>query len=264
MLTLVRRSFGRIRWPFAAVAVILIGFQAALIGSAASVAQEGGFARLATAVPTWIHNGLGPALTSFSGMTLLGYFDPVVVLLFVQFAIYVASEPAGDVESGLVDLILARPRPRSIIVARSLALLTLVLLALMACMVAGTYASLLVFAPADAVWPSRADVGRLLAHLGAISWGFGGVALAAAATLNRRAAASGLVAIAAIGFFLLDFLVEMSTTFSRLWWMTPFHFYHGAAILAGHQHMARDLSVLLGIGVVSTSYAFWRFSHRDV
>jgi hypothetical protein len=264
MLTLVRRSFGRVVWPFSAVAAILIGFQAALIGSAASVAQEGGFMRLANAVPTWIHEGLGPALTSFSGMTLLGYFDPVIILLVVQFAIYVASEPAGDVESGLVDLILARPQPRSVIVGRSLLLVTLLLVLLLACMVAGTYMSLWFFAPRGVAWPARTDVVLLLAHLGAISWGFGGVSLAASSALKRRAAAVGLVAIAAIGFFLLDFLVEMSSTFQSLWWATPFHYFHGAAILMGHDHLARDLSVLFGMGAVSTSFAFWRFSQRDV
>jgi len=264
VLTLVRRSFGRLSRPFAAVAVILIGFQAALIGSAASVAGERGFLQLANAVPTWIHEGLGPALTSFAGMTLLGYFDPVITLLLVQFAIYVGSEPAGDVEAGLVDLVLARAWPRRVIVIRSLALVTVVVLTLLACMVAGTYASLWLFAPAGVEWPAARNLMMLMAHLGAISWGFGCVALAAGASLNRRASAIGLVALASVGFFLLDFLVEMSTRFKAFWWTTPFHYFHGAAILLRNSHPARDLSVLFGIGIVSASFALWRFSTRDV
>lgn len=37
-----------------------------------------------------------------------------------QFASYVAAKPAGDVELGLVDLVLARPVPRHRLVTRSL------------------------------------------------------------------------------------------------------------------------------------------------
>ena len=264
MLTLVGRSFGRLAKPFAAVAVILIGFQAALIGSAASVASEGGFRQLANAVPTWIHEGLGPALTSFGGMTLLGYFDPAIVLLLVQFAIYVGSEPAGDIESGLVDLVLARPLPRFVIVGRSLVLVTVVLVALLACTVSATYVSLWWFAPADAEWPSPRNILMLVVHLGAISWGFGCIAIAAGAAMRRRASAIGLVALAAVGLFLVDFLVEMSTRFKSLWWTTPFHYFHGAAILLGKNHLQRDLSVLVGMGVAGASFAFWQFSRRDV
>ena len=264
MLTLVWRSFGRMARPFASVAIILIGFQAALIGSAASVASEHSFEQLAKAVPAFVRGGLGPALTSFAGMTMLGYFDPVIVLLLVQFAIYVGSEPAGDVESGLVDLMLARPMPRRLIVGRSLILVTFSVIALIACMGAGTYVSLWYFAPPDATWPSPSNVALLMAHLAAISWGFGCVALAAAASMNRRASAIGLVALAAVGFLLVDVLVEMSTRFKALWWTTPFHYFHGAAILLGKSHPLRDLTVLGSMGVVAASFAFWQFSRRDV
>jgi ABC-2 type transport system permease protein len=264
MLTLVRRSFGRLMKPFAGVALILILFEAAIIGTAASEASEGGFERLAHAVPTWIHEGLGPALTSFAGMTMLGYFDPVITLLLVQFAIYVGSEPAGDVENGVVDLVLARPLSRPIIVGRSLVLVTVVVAALIGCMAAATYISLWYFAPPNVAWPSARDVLMLMVHLAAISWGFGCIALAAGATMKRRASAIGLVALAAIGFFLVDFLVETSKRFKYLWWTTPFHYYHGSTILLGRNHAARDLSVLLGMGVIATAFAFWRFSARDV
>ena len=49
-----------------------------------------------------------------------------------------------------------------------------------------------------------------------------------------------------------------------VWWTTPFHYYHGAAILLGKSHPPRDLSILVGMGVIAASFAFWRFSHRDI
>jgi hypothetical protein len=131
-------------------------------------------------------------------------------------------------------------------------------------MAAGTYASLWTFAPAGVEWPSARNLVMLMAHLVAISWAWGSVAMAAASALNRRSAAVGLVGLAAVGFFLLDFLVEMSTMFKSLWWATPFHYFHGAAILLGIDHPARDLSILVGMGVAGAAFAFWQFSRRDV
>ena len=57
-------------------------------------------------------------------MASLGFFEPLIVMLVVQFAIFLATEPAGDVETGLVDLVLARPVPRHWLVTRSLIAMT--------------------------------------------------------------------------------------------------------------------------------------------
>ena len=58
-------------------------------------------------------------------MATLGYFHPLPLMLVVQFAIYLATEPAGEIEFGLVDLILARPLPRHWLVTRSLLMMTI-------------------------------------------------------------------------------------------------------------------------------------------
>ena len=56
---------------------------------------------------------------TFAGAIALGFAHPLVMLSLSCVAIYVASEPAGEVEDGLVDLIVARPVPRFLIVTRS-------------------------------------------------------------------------------------------------------------------------------------------------
>ena len=71
--------------------------------------EAGSFDRLAMMLPAFAQRGFGPALTSFAGMATVGFFEPLIVMLVAQFAIYLATEPAGDVETGLVDLVLARP-----------------------------------------------------------------------------------------------------------------------------------------------------------
>src|SRR4029077_19133477 len=114
---------------------------------------------------------------------------------------------------------LARP----VIIGRSIVLVTVALAGLIGCMAAATYVSLWTLAPAGATWPSGHNLAMLMTHLYAIGWGFGCLSIAAASALNRRAAAMGLVALSAIGLFLIDFLVEMSSRFQALWWTTPFH-----------------------------------------
>jgi ABC-2 type transport system permease protein len=264
MLMLVWRSFGRMRRAFASIAAILAGFQVSIVGAAASVEADGNFEQLAAALPAFIQAGFGAALTTFAGTTMLGYFDPVIVIVVVVFAIYVASEPAGDVESGLVDLIVARPLPRRWIIARSLVLMTATVVVLVATMGAATWISLWSMAPAGAVWPELRTALVMMAHLAGVSWCFGCLGLASAAWMQRRASAVGSVALLAICCFLLDVLVEFSTMFRPFWWVTPFHYFHGAAILQGNTDPARNLAVLGGIGVVAAAFAFWQFNRRDL
>lgn len=263
-LTLAGRSFGRISRLFFSTVAILAGFQVALILSAASVASDGSFEALARAVPAFVQAAIGPALTSFAGMTMLGYFDPVIVLMVVMFCVYVASEPAGDVEAGLVDLLLARPLGRHAIVGRSLVLMVGTLAGLVGGMGLSTWLGLALLAPEDVAWPERRTVIMMMAHLAAISWCLGGIGLAAAAWMSRRAAAVGLVALLAVSLLLLDVLVEFSARFHGLWWVTPFHYFHGAAILQNATDPVRNLTVLGGIGAVAASLAFWQFNRRDL
>ena len=119
MTPLVLRSLGRVKILSATLAVVLSGLQLAIIAAARSLAETSIFESLLQAVPAVFVQIMGPALTSFSGMVMFAYVDPLIVMLVVVFAIYLASEPAGEVESNLVDLVLARPLPRHVIVTRS-------------------------------------------------------------------------------------------------------------------------------------------------
>jgi ABC-2 type transport system permease protein len=203
-------------------------------------------------------------LTSFAGMTTLAYWDPPIRLLMVQFAIYVASEPAADVEAGLVDLLLARPLPRRFIIGRSLLLMTVLLALLVGAMGATTWVGLWLWAPAGVPWPEGDVVLLLMIHLGALSWCFGCIALAAAATVRRRASAIGLVSLISVTLFLLDVLAEFSPRFERFGWLTPFHYFHGSTLLRGAADSALDLTVFGAVGAIAVVCAFWQFNRRDL
>jgi hypothetical protein len=82
---------------------LLAVFQIALIATARSFVASGNFAWLTQmAAPSFVRNTFGAAFTSFAGMSVLGFFEPLIIILVVQFAIYLATEPAGEIESGLL------------------------------------------------------------------------------------------------------------------------------------------------------------------
>ena len=264
MITLVARSFGRIAGPFAAILMVLSGFQLALVAVAASLARSGNFDRLAQIVPAALQPAIAPALTSFGRMTTVGYFDVLIVMLVAQWAIYVATEPAGEIESGLVDLLLARPMPRNRLVTRSLVVMIASTAMLTLAMGVGTLVGLSLLAPPGTAWPEVRVVLLMMAHLMLVAWCFGAAGLAAAGWARRRASALAPVAIAAVALYLVDVL--------GLWWkpaealahLSPSFYFHGGPILAGTADSVRNLSVL-GVATVSaTALAYWRFGRRDL
>ena len=87
--------------------VLLAGFQIIIVGQASALEQAHSFGRMAELVPGFLQRGLGSQsmlLVTFKGTVAFGYFHPVVVVLVSVLAIYFATEPAHEVESGLVDL----------------------------------------------------------------------------------------------------------------------------------------------------------------
>ena len=191
MIALVVRSLGRVRILSASLAIVLAALQLSIIAGAASFVDSGNFERLAQVAPAFVAQTMGPALTSFRGMVLFAYFDPLIVMLLVQFAIYLATEPAGEVESNLVDLVLARPLPRHAIVSRTVVVMVIGTVLMVGAMQATTWVGLWWMAPRDVQWPDGRTVVSLSAHMTLIACCFGCVALAASGWARRRGAVVG-------------------------------------------------------------------------
>jgi hypothetical protein len=268
MLTLVSRSLGRTVGLFAAISILLASFEIAVIAVAASFTGATDFARLSQLMsqimPGFVQAAFGPAMLSFGAMTTVCYFDPLVVMMAVQFAVFLATEPAGEIEGGLVDLVLARPLPRHWLISRSVLVMTAGASLPTLAMGLATWAGLGLLAPAGAPWPETRVVLLMMIHLAAVSWCFGGAGLAAAAWSRRRGAAQAAVAIASVALYLIDVIGESWARALPLARLLPFHYYHGAAILRGTANAALDLSVLSGIGAAGIALAYWQFGRRDL
>src|SRR6476661_2911454 len=119
-LALIGRSFARHRAFLVALAGLLSAFQILDIVVDYNLQQNAIYSQFATMVPAFIQEAMGGALVgTFMGAVAVGFVHPLVMLSLSCAAIYLASEPAGEVEDGLVDLVVARPVPRFLIVTRS-------------------------------------------------------------------------------------------------------------------------------------------------
>ena len=264
MTALVVRSFERVKTLTVSLAVILICLQLAIIAAARTFDDSNVFERLSQITPAFFLQIMGPALTSFSGLVMFAYVDPLIVMLIVVFAIYLASEPAGEVEMNFVDLVLARPIPRHADVSRSFLVMALGTLLMSGSMQATTWSGLWWLAPHDAQWPAPRTVFSLSVHMTLVAWCFGCVALAASGWARRRGAVVGAIGVVAIAAYLVEVLEPMWAPARNVAWVSPFHYYRAGRIIAGTAEDGKNLAVLGTTALAALVVAYWRYQRRDL
>jgi hypothetical protein len=267
LAALIGRSVARARGVLVGVAVLLAGFQVALVLQAASLHEEQAFAAAGRLIPAFVQRWLGEtmfALGSFGGVVSFGYFHPVIVLVFAMVTAFIASDPAADVEEGYVDLLLARPVPRRAIVTRSAVLLAACPAGLATLMMITTWTMTALVAPPSAQWPSLPTILTLSAHLVLVAWCFGAFSLALAVGARRRASAFAPAAIAAVALYLVNVLAASWSPARTLDLLSPFHYYQGTRVLAGMTSPGRDLLVLASSAAVLVAFSYSRFTTRDL
>jgi ABC-2 type transport system permease protein len=267
VVTLIRRSAVQARFVWFSVIVLLAGFQIVLAAQAASIEATRSFERLVEFVPAFLQRGLGSQallLASFKGTLAFGYFHPVVAVLVSVLAMYMATEPAHDVESGLVDLVLARPVPRHRVITRSLLLSLGVVAAAVLMMAGGTWIGLHVFASSLSDWPTAGLIAKLALNLAAVASCFAGIALAIAAGAKRWSTAFATAGLLAVMAYLLDFLAIGWPPARTLSWISPYHYYPALPIVAGTAAPWKSVAILSSATAAFTALAYWRFQRRDL
>lgn len=266
VMTLVQRSATQARLIVLGAMVLFFFFQLLLILHASEIERSNAFGRVGDLMPGFLQRGLGAQamlLASFKGSVAFGYFHPVILCAVSLIAVYLATEPAHDVEAGLVDLVLARSVPRHRVVTRSLSLALAFTVAITILMLAGTYTGLRWFAP-DMAWPSFGLLGTLVLHLNAVVWCCASMALLAAASVKRRATAFTIGAGIVVVGYLIDFLAIGWRPARVLAWAFPFNYYPALVIVGGNSTPLLDLSILLGATTLFSALAYWNFQRRDL
>jgi ABC-2 type transport system permease protein len=267
LAALFRRSLAQSLRILLCVIALLVAFQLLIVIQASSYQQSQSFGRIAELMPGYLQRGLGSMallLVSFPGMVTMGYFHPVIVVMLALLAAYLATEPAHEVETGLVDLVLARSIPRRHLVTRSLLLMAFVVGLAALAMGLGTWVGLWLFADPAWSWPAATTLVSLLVHLSAVACCVGALGLAVAAGARRRNVAFGLVAFAAVVLYLVAFLAMSWAPARVVAWLSPFYYYPAVSIMAGVASRWTNLLVLGSATLVLVVLAYWRFDRRDL
>ncbi len=259
-------SLKRIRVMLVCLGLLLAGFQFLLTQVADYLQSRSAFGSLSMLVPDFVRSVAGPsslAFLSFSGIVGLGYFHPIVIAAVVGVTIAIATEPAAEVERRFVDLTLSRPIARAEVITRTVLVILCTALALVVLMAAGTLTGL-ACCTGNVERPSAALIASLAVNLVAVMLCWSGVALAAAATVRRRAVAGGFAGVTALAAYLLDYLGRAWEPARAISTLSPFHYFEPTALIMGQPLSVRNIAVLGGIGAAGTVVSYILFARRDI
>ena len=266
LFLLFRLSLKRVRLLLVVTGFLLAFVQVLRVRIAATLHDEGQFDQLGALLPESVRKLLGSALGSiltFNGIVCGVYFDTGYIIALLALAITLATLPASEIETGFADLILARPLPRHWLITRTIALVLLAILLMLLMILAGTWLGLVLFAPADAPWPSARQITTLSLSLGMLAVCWSGVALALGATC-RRAVASSTTSLLAFAALLLDWAYRLWPPLGWVAWLSPFYYFNPYELVDDGPLRPENLLILWAIAMTGFTLAYFRMSQRDI
>jgi ABC-2 type transport system permease protein len=266
-LQLLAYSLKRVRTLVVALSALLAVFQVFLIVVARSIQGSGSFERLGDMMPPFVRELLGPSFISFmsfSGIVCLGYFHLAVMGGLIGLAIALGTMPTSEIEIGFTDLILSRPLARHWLITRSIVLMVISSVIVLAMMVMGTWLGLVALAPVDVQWPTPGLIASLVVNLALLMLCWHAIALALGARSRRRATAGGLAGLLALTMFLLDYVARAWDPARVIAWASPFRYYSPFDMLTGQPLSTTNLVVLAGISLAGLILAYLAYARRDL
>jgi len=265
LLPLLGRSMARHRALIIAMATLLSAFQTLDVVITYNLESTGLYAQMASLVPGFVQEAMGGVLVgSFAGAIALGFTHPLVMLSLSCAAIYMASEPAGEVEDGLVDLVVARPVPRFLIVTRSVVVYVVGTAAVVAAMFATSRIAVTWLSPATLIAVPARRLAWVAVNLLAIVWCFGAASLLLASRLRQRARTAGTLALAAVFLYLLQFGAAAWAPLRPFARVSPFHYYEPMQILLGRVTATTHIVGLLTTALILLGIAYVLYGRRDL
>jgi len=266
-LILLAHSLKRVRTVVALTAALLAVFQVFIIVIANSIQSSNTFGEMAALIPGFARDLLGPAMASFlsyKGFVCLGYFHLVVMSALVSLSIAIATMPTSEIETGFIDLILARPLARHWIITRSILVSILTTAAILGVMMLATWGGLQTLGSNKADWPSRTLVFSLAGNLGLLMLAWSGIAMAIGAASRRRGVAGAVAGLLALTMFLLDYVARAWKPAELAGWFSPFRYYTPFDLLMDTPLPAKNLYILSAVAAAGFLLAYVFFSRRDI
>jgi ABC-type transport system involved in multi-copper enzyme maturation permease subunit len=263
-MTLVGHSLRRWRGFLGATALLLMAVQFVMILTARSLELSGRFRLLEAVMPAFVSQWTNMAAASFAGLVLFGYSHPLVQLFLVATAIGIGSEPAGEIETKFIDLLMARPLARGVAINRTLIVLVLMVTGATACMLAATWTGLRLLAPATARQPPLRVVVSLAVNLACLVLAWGGIALALASLSRRRSTVAAVCGLLAFAMFVLDYVGRFWDAVTPLARLSPFYYFDPFGMMGGQPLAILNVAALLGVFVAGAVVANIAYSRRDL
>ncbi len=267
LFVLIVQLLRRVRKFLLATGVLLAAFQVVLILQANAIQATNSFAQMGALVPSWVRDVMGPSVAmflTFKGIVCLGYFDPVVMGALVAASLTLATIPVMEIETGFIDLVLARPVARHWIVTRSILVALISTVYLLAMMALGTWLGLYYFAAKNAGWPSVGLVGSMILNLGFLMLCWAAIALAIGCVCRRRGSAGAIAGLLALTAYLVDYVGRAWKPAESVAWLSPFRYYKPFELLMGSALSAKSLYVLGGIAIAAFALSYLLYARRDI
>jgi ABC-2 type transport system permease protein len=196
-------------------------------------------------------------------LAAIAWAHPIVLALVWAQAIMVWTRvPAGEIDRGTIDVLLALPVNRTRIVAceaivgltTGLLLITLVL--------AGNVIGRWSFdpQPRDTLIPLL----HVSANLYALYVAVGGITCLVSSLSDRRGRAVGVVFGILIASYFLNSIAALNATASKFSFLNVLHYYRPLRVLQGDGTPVRDVVVLIVVGVVLGAVGWIAFARRDI
>ena len=267
LFALIVQLLHRVRKLLLFAGLLLAAFQLVLILQANSLHTSNSFFQMARLVPSFVRDILGPSFVTFltfKGIVCLGYSHPVVMGALVSVSVTLATIPVMEIETGFIDLGLARPLARHWIVTRSMLVALISTVYLLAMMALGTWIGLTNYAAKNAGWPSLGLIGSLAINLGLLMLCWAAIAMAIGCACRRRGSAGAIAGLLALTAYLTDYIGRAWKPAESVAWLSPFRYYTPFELVMGSALPVKNLLVLGGIAAAAFTLAYVLYSRRDI
>jgi ABC-2 type transport system permease protein len=242
----------------------LVVFEVLLIQAGAQIEASAGLRQLVAMLPPAFREMMSTqlGLVSFASVVALGFEHPFTLALAIGFVIVSATIPAAERESGLLDLLLARPVGRTGYFLASVLMVLTCSVLLPSSLLGGVALGLrFVDIPEEIPWTRYAPCAFGLV---ALMLAVGGGTLLLASGARRRGPPAAQAAGLALALLVVEFLADVWPALGWVRWASPFHYYKPIpAAVFGTDPPSNDL-VLLAVFAIGTTLAFVRFHRRDI
>ena len=182
----------------------------------------------------------------------------------VSISLTLATIPLMEIETGFIDLVLARPVARHWIVTRSILVVLISTIYLLAMMTIGTWIGLNNFAAKDAAWPSLGLIASLAINLELLLLCWAAIAMAIGCGCRRRGSAGAIAGLLALTAYLTDYVGRAWKPADSVAWLSPFRYYTPFELVMGSDLPSKSLYVLGGITAAAFALAYLLYSRRDI